>query len=241
MNLHSQIVAELEALAPVRRQDKATDDAPARMGIKTQTIRNLAKKHAPSFGALHWSDQCRFVQRSQEDGRYEVAHLGVFLMGCTIEQTQVVVLHDLTSLIQRFAGWSVTDAFCIEVLQPLLRRQPTDMLDLMAAWSGAESRWMRRASVVIFTRKIGASGRYTEEGIAACERLIGDADDLVQKGVGWALKDLMRGDRQRVYRYVLELRSRGVPATITLYALKDIQGKERADALAVRPPSDAAR
>ena len=42
------------------------------------------------------------------------------------------------------------------------------------------------------------------------------------KGVGWCLKDVMRGDRERVLAYVRGLRKRGVSAVITLYAIRDL-------------------
>jgi 3-methyladenine DNA glycosylase AlkD len=61
-----------------------------------------------------------------------------------------------------------------------------------------------------------------------------DQDDLVQKGVGWALKDCMRGDKERVLAYVKNLRRRGVPAVITLYAIRDLRGEERQAVLAVQ-------
>jgi hypothetical protein len=55
----------------------------------------------------------------------------------------------------------------------------------------------------------------------------------VRKGVGWALKDVMRGDPDQVLAYVKELRRRGVSAVITLYAIRDLKGAERADVLRV--------
>ncbi len=89
--------------------------------------------------------------------------------------------------------------------------------------------------MVVFVRKIGASGRYPTHGLDVCERLIADSNDLVRKGVGWALKDLMRGDRETVLDYVANLRKRGVTSVITLYALRDIRGVERQRILAIKP------
>jgi len=235
VNLHAQIAAALEALVPASKRSDSSPNNTYRMGIKTLTVRNLAQRFASEFRTLAWDDQVRLVQYLLTDGRYEMAHLGIFLLGLTIDKQESVNLADLDTLIALFTGWSVTDAFCIEVLQPLLIRNPAEMKEVLDAWSMAASRWKRRASVVVYTRKIGESGRYAEAGLQACERLIDDEDDLVRKSVGWALKDLMRGDRERVLAYVRELRSRGVSAVITLYALKDIQGKAREDALAVRP------
>ena len=58
--------------------------------------------------------------------------------------------------------------------------------------------------------------------------MIWDPDDLVQKAVGWALKDNMRKNKPKVCAYVRRLRRMGVPATITLYAMRDLRGRERA-------------
>jgi len=54
------------------------------------------------------------------------------------------------------------------------------------------------------------------------------------KAVGWALKDMMRGSKQKVLNYVKQIRRAGVPATITLYAIRDLKGKERQDVLKIK-------
>jgi len=88
--------------------------------------------------------------------------------------------------------------------------------------------WKRRASVVAFVRKVGESGLFTNQALQLCEQLIWDDQDLVRKGVGWCLKDVMRGDKRTVLSYVRQLRQRRVSSIITLYALRDIRGAERA-------------
>jgi 3-methyladenine DNA glycosylase AlkD len=70
-----------------------------------------------------------------------------------------------------------------------------------------------------------------------CEKLIWDKEDIVQKGVGWALKDNLRSAPDRVLPYIKDLRQRGVPATITLYAIRDLKGAKRKEILAARKKS----
>jgi 3-methyladenine DNA glycosylase AlkD len=70
-----------------------------------------------------------------------------------------------------------------------------------------------------------------------CDRLVWDGEDYVRKGVGWALKDVMRGDKKKVLAYVKGLRRKGVSAVITLYAIRDLKGKERKEVLNLRPPT----
>jgi hypothetical protein len=57
------------------------------------------------------------------------------------------------------------------------------------------------------------------------------------RGVGWALKDTMRANKQRILDYVKDFRRKGVSSTITLYAIRDLKGQEREDVLNIRPPS----
>jgi hypothetical protein len=110
--------------------------------------------------------------------------------------------------LNHFRGWGPTDDFCINVLQPLLWKYPGQTLELLQQWNRSENPWKRRASVVVYTRKVGASGKFTRETLELCENLLRDKEDLVQKGVGWALKDGMRGDRTQVLEYVKTLRRR---------------------------------
>jgi 3-methyladenine DNA glycosylase AlkD len=68
-----------------------------------------------------------------------------------------------------------------------------------------------------------------------CDNLIWDREDLVRKGVSWALKDIMRGDRKRVLEYVKGLRRKGVSAVITLYAIRGLREEEQKEFLKIEP------
>lgn len=138
-------------------------------------------------------------------------------------------------------SWSAADEFSINVFGPLLLRYPAATLELLRAWNRSPNRWKRRASVAAFARKIEASGRFTEDALRLCDALIWDRDDLVQKAVGWALKDTMRGNRRQVYAYLRHLRMIGAPATVTLYAMRDLQGRARSRLLKLSPGRRSSR
>ncbi|MFX1562648.1 MAG: DNA alkylation repair protein, partial [Promethearchaeota archaeon] len=94
--------------------------------------------------------------------------------------------------------------------------------------------WKRRASVVAFVRKIGSSGSFTDEVLEFCEKLILDEEEIVQKGVGWALKDNLPGAKNRIIEYIKSLKRNGISSTIILYAIRDLKGKEREEVLKVK-------
>jgi 3-methyladenine DNA glycosylase AlkD len=132
-------------------------------------------------------------------------------------------------------NWGATDYFSLSILQQLLKAYPNETMRLLRKWNKSENLWKRRASVVVFTRKIGSSGKFTDQALELCGSLIWDNEDLVQKGVGWALKDVMRGDPKRVLDYVKALRQKGVSAVITLYAIRDLKDDMRKEVLKIRP------
>ena len=120
----------------------------------------------------------------------------------------------------------------------LLSRYPTETLRLHEKWNSSTNMWKRRTSVVTFTRKTAADGAYVDETLRFCEALMHDTEDLVQKGVGWALKDTIRAGpaaKRRVLALVKRMRREGLPSTITLYAIRDLKGAERAAILEIKP------
>jgi 3-methyladenine DNA glycosylase AlkD len=106
----------------------------------------------------------------------------------------------------------------VNVLYPLMLCQPGDVLPLLETWNRSPNPWARRASVVPFTHKVGASGRFTQDCLRLCEGLVWD---LVRKGVSWVLMDIR------------DLRQRDVSAVITLNVLHDLKGAQQAELLAI--------
>ena len=140
----------------------------------------------------------------------------------------------LDRLMRGLHGWSKIDGFTGSLLPGVLEQHPKELLRLVRRWNSDADLWMRRASVVLFTRKVARSGNYTDVALEHCDNLKHDPEDMVRKGIGWSLKDTMRADKKRVLEFVVSLRQQGVSSVITLYALRDIKGAERARILAGR-------
>ena len=165
----------------------------------------------------------------------EIGHAGIHVLALSAQELGPKHFAALDWMLDDFRGWSHVDDFCGGVLQPLLERHPEAVLKLLDRWTRSPNRWKRRSSVVVFTRRVGESGRYTDIALGFCDRLAFDPEDLVQKGVGWALKDCLRCDPDRVLAFVKKLRRRGAPSTVTLYAIRDLKGPQREEVLAIKP------
>jgi 3-methyladenine DNA glycosylase AlkD len=126
------------------------------------------------------------------------------------------------------------DVFSTIVAPAILFNYPKQTLRFLEKWNHSPNRFKRRASVVTFIQDVAKSGQFLDDALRLCENLIWDKEDIVRKGVGWALKINMRYAPKRVLDYVKDLRRRGVSSTITLYAIENLEPAIRKEVLAVK-------
>jgi 3-methyladenine DNA glycosylase AlkD len=240
-NLYTAIVSELKRHTDKEGAEMAKHyhkyEGYESYGIQTPVVRGLLLQHKKDIQkldckkafALAWKLFLSHIEEQVIAGNYILQ----LKNDCLIHSQ----FNYLDKALGHFRSWSAIDDFCVEggkILQPLLLKYPKEALTLLRKWNKSKNMWKRRASVVPFTRKVGESGAFTKEGLELCENLVWDKEDLVQKAVGWALKDMKRGNKSKVLDYVKKIRKDGVTAIITLYAIRDLRGQERQEILNIR-------
>jgi 3-methyladenine DNA glycosylase AlkD len=242
-DLYAEVVEQLEKRADVQiaKIEKYWHKTGGHVsyGIKTQELTELIKKYRGVFKQLSLGEKLELARMFFKSGFSEQGTFGTVALAHGVKEMGPANFHLLDDMAGCLNNWGTTDGFCLYVMQPLLKAYPKETLGLLKKWNGSENLWKRRASVVVFTRKVGLSGEFTDEALKLCDSLIWDREDMVRKGVGWALKDCMRGDKEKVLDYVKSLRQKGVSAVITLYAIRDLEGKEREEVLKIKSQTPA--
>ena len=115
------------------------------------------------------------------------------------------------------ANWATTDAMCGALIGPLLVRFP-EKAEAMRAWSTHPNMWVRRASIVGLIPP-ARKGQALDLLYGIARQLHADDQDLIQKAVGWALREAGKSDARRLERY---LRANGpsIPRTTLRYAIE---------------------
>jgi len=203
-------------------------------GLKASDFRRILKEFRPQFLELSFQQRMDLASRLLQEHIGELGHVGLHIISLSIKDLEPKHFACLEDLPEHFRSWSHVDHLSLGVMQPLLWRYRKETLALLEEWSRSPIRWKRRASVVTFVRKVAKSGEFTKEVIHLCENLIWDDEDIVQKGVGWALKDNLRSAPDRIFPYIKDLRRRGVSSMIMLYAIRDLRGAKRQEVLAVK-------
>jgi 3-methyladenine DNA glycosylase AlkD len=115
------------------------------------------------------------------------------------------------------ANWATTDSICGQLIGPLLLRHP-ELAERFRAWSKDRNMWVRRASIVGLIAII-RKGMALDIAYEIAQMLHADSEDLIQKAVGWVLREAGKVDPKRLETYLL---SHGpiIPRTTVRYAIE---------------------
>lgn len=122
------------------------------------------------------------------------------------------------------ANWATTDAICGALIGPLLLRYP-DLPPRMRVWARHRNMWVRRASIVGLIPR-ARRGESLDLVYAIARHLHADREDLIQKAVGWVLREAGKTDMPRLERY-LRTNGAAIPRTTLRYAIERFPGRKR--------------
>jgi len=97
-------------------------------------------------------------------------------------------------------------------------------------WAGSKDRWHRRAACVGLIRGT-RQRRLFPQIVRLSNLLLGDEDDLVQKGLGWLLRETVKYNRPKAVPYLCQVRRRA-PRLILRTACETLDATQRRRILA---------
>ncbi|MBZ5607227.1 MAG: DNA alkylation repair protein [Acidobacteriia bacterium] len=102
-------------------------------------------------------------------------------------------------------NWANCDGLASWLLAGAIRNRP-QLIRKLPAWTRSRNRWRRRAAIVSLLQE-AKSGRNTASILQVCELLRSDPDAMVQKGVGWVLKEAYPLKRNDVCEFLADWRA----------------------------------
>jgi 3-methyladenine DNA glycosylase AlkD len=137
----------------------------------------------------------------------------------------------------RSANWATTDGICGSLIGPLLTAHPS-LSRQLASWSRHPNLWVRRASIVALI-PLARRGQALDLLYTNAGRLHHDPHDLIQKAVGWALREAGKADPRRLERY-LRTNGAAIPRTTVRYAIERYAPSKRQELLRATKKIDIA-
>ncbi|MBZ5629754.1 MAG: DNA alkylation repair protein [Acidobacteriia bacterium] len=131
--------------------------------------------------------------------------------------------------LDRVSSWADHDALVHYLISTMVVDDPAGVR-VVFRWARSRNRWRRRAACVALIR--GTRRQMFRGEIARLsEMLLQDEDDMVQKGLGWLLREYAKADAASAVKLLMKLRARA-PRLVLRTACETLPAKTRAKVLA---------
>jgi 3-methyladenine DNA glycosylase AlkD len=131
---------------------------------------------------------------------------GVFLLEHLTDEVGDGEFRLFESWLPRISSWADHDALVHSLISPMVVAKPGRTKNVFR-WAKSRNRWLRRAACVALIR--GARQKMFFSQIKRLTAmLLADQDDMVQKGLGWLLRETAKFDAKRTAPYLMSIRER---------------------------------
>lgn len=124
-------------------------------------------------------------------------------LAATLEEEQFRLFE---SWLGRVSTWADHDALAYYLLGQMIAAEPRRARRVFA-WARSRDHWRRRAAAVALIRGV-RQGMFFPETVRVTGMLLADRDDMVQKGLGWLLREAAKADAGRTIPLLMRIRQR---------------------------------
>ena len=131
---------------------------------------------------------------------------GIFLLEALVAQCSDREFAMFESWLDRISNWSDHDGLVHYLISPMVAAKPA-RTKFVFRWAKSSDRWHRRAACVALIRGTRVK-MFFPEIVRLSNSLLDDKDDMVQKGLGWLLRETAKFDAKRTVPYLIRIRER---------------------------------
>jgi 3-methyladenine DNA glycosylase AlkD len=130
----------------------------------------------------------------------------VFLLEKLTEEFGDAEFRLFASWLPRISSWADHDGLVHYLIAPMIAAKPNRAARVFR-WAKSRNRWHRRAACVALIRGTRQK-MFFPEIKRLSDLLLSDEDDMVQKGLGWLLRETAKADSKRTVPYLMSIRGR---------------------------------
>jgi 3-methyladenine DNA glycosylase AlkD len=130
----------------------------------------------------------------------------VFLLEKLDAQCGAREFHRFEAWLGRIRSWADHDALAHYLIAPMVAAKPARAAAVFR-WAKSPDRWHRRAACVALIQGTRQK-KFLPQIKKLSDALLADEDDMVQKGLGWLLRETAKYDAKRTVPYLMKIRGR---------------------------------
>jgi 3-methyladenine DNA glycosylase AlkD len=187
-------------------------------GVKTPLIHRLAASYYPQVKPLGKKEIFRLCEELLKSNFNEEAMIACdwsYRVHALYEPNDFFIFEGW--LKNYINNWAKCDTLCNHTVGSLVEQYP-QYIETLKAWTKSPNHWLRRAAAVTLIVP-AKQGEFLPDIFEIADALLTDADDMVQKGYGWLLKDASIKHLDEIFAYVMKNRQI-MPRTALRYAIE---------------------
>lgn len=188
------------------------------LGIRVPQIRAMAKKH----NGLPLPDMLQLLHCTYHEERLLALIMMVNLFGKADAALKLEIYTQYLEHTHYVNGWDLVDSSAHQIVGGYLLDETNR--DVLLELARSSSIWERRISIISTLHFI--KNKQFSDTLKISEILINDSHDLIQKAVGWMLREV--GNRNRLIEEEFLLKHyRDMPRTMLRYAIEKFDEQKR--------------
>jgi 3-methyladenine DNA glycosylase AlkD len=200
----------------------------ASLGWRTPDLDRFARELSVK---LPYKQRLEITKKLAAGKTNEEFHLAVFLL----ERPKVDIARNFKrfeQMLRHVDNWAKCDSLSMRLIGPALVERP-ELAPRMIAWAGSKNPWKCRAAAASLV--LAARGKlYLPIIKAVSKKLISRPEDLVQKGIGWLLREWGKADPRGAASFLQEIKPRATRLVLRT-ACEKLPAASRAQILGAAP------
>lgn len=197
------------------------------LGVTVPLQRKIALRHRD----LPRADIARLLASRIHEHRFAALEILVAQYERGPEERREEIVQFFLTHTDRINNWDLVDTSAPYILGEHLRTRSRDLLDRLAA---SDNLWERRIAIVS-TLALVKHGEIND-AFRIARKLLADKHDLIQKAVGWVLRETGKVSRPALLVF-LRKHYPGIPRTTLRYAIERFPVEQRKRILAGKIPA----
>jgi 3-methyladenine DNA glycosylase AlkD len=173
-------------------------------GWELPKVRSLGKEYAKRLQKEQYEFEQVLVlaEKLFKTEKIEQATLGLEILTHYYKSYTPELFPTFAKWTNYLTNWAITDDFAMHHIAKVLALDSSLFKELLK-WTKSDSRWIRRSALVSLKPE-AAKGNKLKEVFTMCDKLMKDDDEMVQKAVGWLLKEASKKHPQEIAVFLLE-------------------------------------
>ena len=187
------------------------------LGVRTPDIRNVAKRFSQTI-------TLKALTELIKNPIHEVRLCAlIILVNKYNKEEPDRIYHYYLKHLNSINNWDLVDTSAPHIVGDYLYKNP-EKSEILLEFSNSENLWVRRISIVSTLAYI--KNNEFNETLEIAKLLLNDEHDLINKAVGWMLREVYKRDEDLIKRFLRQNYAQ-IPRTTLRYAIERMDKEER--------------